>query len=83
MNSLESCMNEIYYSETKKLLSTHLNQQLAAPLEHFCGKLLGDTKKFDPEIFSCTTTRHLLGRNVKISGTLCILSVLFVGIQLL
>ena len=30
---------------------TYLNQQLAAPLEHFCVKLLDDCKEFDPQIF--------------------------------
>ena len=48
-------MNEIYYSERNKLLfknaPTHSNQQLAAPFERFCAKLLGDCKEFDPEIF--------------------------------
>ena len=38
-----------------KNASTHLNQQLAAPLEHFCAKLLGDCKEFDPDILSCIT----------------------------
>ena len=77
-------MNEIYYSERNKLLfknaPTHSNQQLAAPLERFCAKLLGDCKEFDPEIFSCTTSRYLLGRHVKIAGALCIHFVIFVGI---
>ena len=77
-------MNEIYYSERNKLLfknaPTHSNQRLAAPLERFCAKLLGDCKEFDPEIVSSTTSRYLLGRHVKISGALCILLVIFVGI---
>ena len=30
---------------------THSNQQLAAPLERFCAKLLGDCKEFDREFF--------------------------------
>ena len=30
---------------------THLNQQLAVPLEPFCAKLLGNCKEFDPDIF--------------------------------
>ena len=78
-------MNEIYYSERNKRLfknaPTHSNQQqLAAPLERFCAKLLGDCKEFDPETFSCTTSRYLLGRHLKVSGALCILLVIFVGI---
>ena len=28
-----------------------MNQQLAAPLKHFCAKLLGDCQEFNPEIF--------------------------------
>ena len=48
-------MKEIYYSVRNKRLfknaPTHSNQQLAAPLERFCAKLLGDCKEFDPEIF--------------------------------
>ena len=47
-------MNEIYYLERNKLLKNapmHSNQQLAAPPECFCGKLLSDCKEFDPEIF--------------------------------
>ena len=48
-------MNEIHYLERNKRLfknaPTHSNQQLAAPLEHFCAKLLGNCKEFDPEIF--------------------------------
>ena len=43
------------YSETRQLHfknpPTHLNQQLAAQLEHFCVKLLGNCKKVNPEIF--------------------------------
>ena len=69
-------MKEISYLETKSLFKktpVHLNWQLAAPREHFCAKLLSNRKKFDPEIFSCTTTRYLLGWHVKISGALCIL----------
>ena len=54
-------------------------QQLAALFEHFCAKLLSDCKEFNPEFFSCTTTRYLLGQHVKISGAfLCILLVIFV-----
>ena len=68
-------MNEIYHLEGNKLLfkktPTHFNQQLAAPLKRFCAKLLSDCKEFDPEIFSCTTSQYVLGRHVKISGTLC------------
>ena len=56
------------------------NQQLAAPLEHFRAKLLGNRKKFDLEFFSCTTTRYLLGWHLKVSGALCILLVIFVWI---
>ena len=67
-------MNEISYSERNKLLfknaPTHSKQQLAAPLKRFCAKLLGDCQEFDPEIFSCTTLRYLLGRHLKISGAL-------------
>ena len=73
-------MNEIYYSERNTLLfknaPTHSNQQLAAPLERFCAKLLSDCKEFDPE----TVSRYLLGRHLKISGALCILLVILVGI---
>ena len=49
----------------------HLNQQLATPLEHFCGNYLVTIKSFDPEITSCTTTRYLLGQHLKIHGSLC------------
>ena len=77
-------MNEIYYSERNKRLFkkalTHSNQQLAAPLERFCAKLLGDCKVFDPEFFSCTTSRYLLGWHLEVSGALCILFVIFVEI---
>ena len=77
-------MNKIYYSERNKRLfknaPTQSNQQLAAPLKRFCAKLLGDSKEFDPEIFSCSTSRYLLGQHLKISGALCILLVIFVGI---
>ena len=31
----------------------HLNHQFTVPHKHFCAKLLGDYKDFDPEIFSC------------------------------
>ena len=77
--TVQQHMKEIYYSETKKLLfkntPTHLNQQLATLLEHFCAKLLGECKDFNPEIFSCTTTWYLIGQHVKISGSLCIIFV--------
>ena len=77
-------MNKIYYSERNKRLfkkaPTHSNQQLAALFECFCAKLLGDCKKFDPKIFSCTTSRYLLGWHLEISGALCILLVIFVEI---
>ena len=56
----------------------HLNQLLAAPLEHFCVKLLGDCKEFNPKFFPCTTS--YIGRHVKINGALCILLLIFVGI---
>ena len=53
--TVQQHMNKIYYSERNKRLfknaPTHLNQQLAAPLERFCAKLLGDCKEFDPEFF--------------------------------
>ena len=82
--TVQQHMNEMFYSERIKLLfknaPTHSNQQLAAPLERFCAKLLVDCKKFDPEFFSCTTSRYLLGRHLKIPGALCILLVIFVGI---
>ena len=39
-----------------KNVPMHLNQQLAAPLEDFCAKLLGNWKEFTPEIVSYTTT---------------------------
>ena len=65
-------MNEMYYSERNKLpfksTPTHSNKQLAALLKRFCAKSLGDCKEFDPEIPSCTTSRYLLGRHMKISG---------------
>ena len=77
-------MNEIYYLERNKHpfknASTHSNQQLAALLERFCAKSLGDCEEFDPEICSCTTSRYLLGRHLEISGALCILLVIFVEI---
>ena len=56
------------------------NQQLAAPLEHFCAKLLSDCKEFNPGPFSCTTSLYLLGRHLKISGALRTLLVIFVEI---
>ena len=74
-------MNEIYYSERNKLLfknaPMHLNQQLAALLKRFCAKLLGDCKEFNPEVFFL---RYLLGRHVRICGTLYILLVIYLGI---
>ena len=52
----------------------HSNQQLAALREHFCAKLVpSNYKEFDPEFFSCTTTRYLLGRHLEIFGALGIL----------
>ena len=36
----------------------HSNQQLDAPHEHFCAKLLSDYTEFEPEICSCTTKRY-------------------------
>ena len=60
-----------------------MNRQLAAPLKHFCGNIVGDYKKLKPEIFSCTTPQYLLGWHVKISGSLCILLVIFVEILLI
>ena len=56
---------------------THSNQQLAVPHEHFCAKLHSDYKDFNPEIFSCSTTRYLLVRHLEIFGTLGILLVIF------
>ena len=48
--TVQQHMNEILYSEGNKLLfknaPTHSSQQLAAPLERFCAKLLGDCKEF-------------------------------------
>ena len=38
------------------LLSSTL--YVAALLKRFCAKLLGDCKEFDPEIYSCTTSRY-------------------------
>ena len=77
-------MNEIYYSERNKRVfkntPMHSNQQLAAPLEHFCAKLLGDCKEFDPEIFPALRSRYLLGQHLELSGALSILLVIFVGI---
>ena len=83
--TVQQHMNEIFYSERNKLLfknaSTHSSQQLATPLKCFCAKLLGDCKEFGSwNFFSCTTSRYLLGWHLKISGTLCILLVIFVGI---
>ena len=82
--TVQQHMNEIFYSERNKHLfknaPTHSNQQLAAPLERFCAKLLGDCKEFDPEFFSCTTSQYLLGRHLEISGALCVLLVIFVEI---
>ena len=88
--------NEISYSDRNNLLfknaTTHLNQQLAAPLKRFCVKLLSDCKEFDPEIFSYSTLRYFLpffqwhlswyflSRHVKISDALSILLVIFVEI---
>ena len=43
---------------------THSNQQLDTLREHFCAKLLSNYKEFEPEFFSCTTTRYLLGRHL-------------------
>ena len=59
---------------------THLNQQLATLFERFCAKLFSNCEEFDPEFFSCITSLHLLGWHMKISGTLCILLVVFVEI---
>ena len=77
-------MNEIYYSERNKRLFKNApklsNQQLAILLKRFCAKLLGDYKEFDPENFFCTILRYLLGWHLEISGALCILLVIFVGI---
>ena len=77
-------MNEIYYLEINKHLfknaPTHSNQQLAAPLERLCAKLLGDSKDFNPEFFSCTTSQYLLGWHLEISAVLYILFVIFVEI---
>ena len=77
-------MNEIYYSERNEHLfkntPTRSNQELAAPPECFCAKLLCNCKEFDPEIFSCTTSRYLVRWHLKISGALCILLVIFVEI---
>ena len=82
--TVQQHMNEIFYSERNQRLfknaPTYSNKQLAAPLERFCAKLLGDCKEFDPEIFACTTSRYFLGRHLEISGTLCILLVIFVEI---
>ena len=81
--TVQQHMNKIYYSERNKLLfkntPIHSNQQLAIQLEHFCTKLLSDCKDFNPEIFSCTTSRYLLGQDVKISGASCTLLVTYVG----
>ena len=61
-------VNIIYYSETKSFKSTptRLNQKLSVPLEHFCAKVLGNCKKCDPEMFSCTTTWYFQGQHVKL-----------------
>ena len=45
---------------------------IAAQLEHFCAKLLGNCKEFDPECFSWTTSRYLLGRHINIFGILLV-----------
>ena len=83
--NISKTVTDIYLTQvTVQLLfkntPTHSNQQLAVPLERFCAKLLGDCKDFDPENLSCTTSRYLLSRHVKISGTSCILLVIIVEI---
>lgn len=56
---------------------THSNQQLDTPHEHFCAKLLSNYKELEPELFSCTTTPYLLGRQFKIFSALGILLAIF------
>ena len=67
----------MYYLETKKLLAkkapTFSNQQLAAPHEHFCAKLLSDCKEFDPEIYFSLVHDIFRGWHLKIFGALGIL----------
>ena len=51
-------MKEMYFSKAKKILlfkynhSNAFKHPISPPLEHYCDKLLGNCKDFNPEIVS-------------------------------